>query len=115
MGPARVLRDNGLRARVWIGQCVDPRLKPAHVSVALQRRLVYLHNTHHGIHVVRQGAHDGQSLVVQQHRAPRLQLGLVHEAHDVHIVFRPNRGGHDRVAGGAGVGVRGWGGVGEWG
>jgi hypothetical protein len=47
--------------------------------------------------VVRQQAHDGKHLVVHQDGAARLDLVLVHERHDVHVVLRPHGRRDDRV------------------
>lgn len=51
------------------------------------RRLLELHHRHHRVGVVRENADHRVRLVVEQHRAAGLELLLVHEGHDRHVVL----------------------------
>mmetsp|Transcript_52654 Transcript_52654/g.124619 ORF Transcript_52654/g.124619 Transcript_52654/m.124619 type:complete len:354 (-) Transcript_52654:286-1347(-) len=111
-GAGRPVQDNPLgrldanilvELRVCHGQLhrlldlLDLSLEAADVRVGLERRLVDLHHRHQGVHVVREHPHDRKHLVVGEDGAARLEEVAVDERHDVHVVLRPDRRGHDRV------------------
>mmetsp|Transcript_4349 Transcript_4349/g.9629 ORF Transcript_4349/g.9629 Transcript_4349/m.9629 type:complete len:278 (+) Transcript_4349:752-1585(+) len=72
-------------------------LETSNVSVTLQRGLLHLHDADHGIGIVFQNSHDTHGLIVQQHRAPRLQQILIHRRQNIDIIFRSHARAHNGV------------------
>mmetsp|Transcript_23005 Transcript_23005/g.47774 ORF Transcript_23005/g.47774 Transcript_23005/m.47774 type:complete len:345 (+) Transcript_23005:164-1198(+) len=96
---AHILVQLGMRQRQLhsLLDLLNLLLKTTNVGVILQRCLVHLHDTYQGVHLISQDTDDAEVLVVHQHGGARLQLILVHEGHDIHVVLGSHCGGDNAM------------------
>mmetsp|Transcript_3239 Transcript_3239/g.6729 ORF Transcript_3239/g.6729 Transcript_3239/m.6729 type:complete len:477 (-) Transcript_3239:80-1510(-) len=87
------------RMRKWklnrLFDFLDLVFETSYIRVAFEWRLIDLHDTDHGIGVIRQYPNDTHRLVVQQDRASGVEQVLVDAGENIDVIFGTDRGTHN--------------------